>query len=324
MLWTDGRYSAQVTTEAREFQIDIVSGSAGVLDMIGGEILKGGIQKILFDGRVTSYNSVEELQQWFSHRQKTPPHPRRGKETVHIISRKGMLQELRLVKEKNELDILAEAARITGRVFTRLVSGIIAGMTEQEIAYRIEMLVREEGAEGMSFPAIVASGKNGAFPHAHPTGKKIRKGELVTVDFGVRYRGYVSDMTRTVAIGRISPQLRTMYMAVQNAQELGCKKAKAGMTGAEIDAVCRNYLTKRGFGKYFTHSTGHGIGMEVHELPNISPHHTTSLPVRSVITCEPGIYIHGVGGVRIEDALILTKSGTINLTGFVSKELIAL
>ena len=148
-------------------------------------------------------------------------------------------------------------------------------------------------------------------------------------------------MTRTLAVGKVSPRLRKIYEAVREAQELGRKKAKAGVTGAEIDAVCRQYLTKKGFGKYFTHSTGHGIGMEVHELPHISPTSTPSprrlgtsplkrgrgreeLPAGAVITCEPGVYIPNIGGVRIEDALVLTKKGNSNLTGHISKELLAL
>jgi Xaa-Pro aminopeptidase len=197
-------------------------------------------------------------------------------------------------------------------------------MTEKEIAGRLEDLMTEEGAEGISFPTIVASGKNGAFPHAKASNKKLKKGELVTIDFGARYKGYVSDMTRTVAVGKISPRLKQMYEAVREAQELGCQKAKAVVTGAEIDAVCRNYLTKKGLGRYFTHSTGHGIGMEVHEIPRISPSGAKKLPIGAVITCEPGVYIPNVGGVRIEDALVLTKNGNVNLSESLSKELLIL
>ena len=182
----------------------------------------------------------------------------------------------------------------------------------------------EEGAEGIAFPTIVASGKNGALPHARPSDKKIKSGELVTIDFGACFHGYVSDMTRTIAIGKISTRLKKIYEAVRKAQELGCTKAKAGVTGRQIDAVCRDYLTKQGLGKYFAHSTGHGIGMEVHELPIVSSYSDTLLIEGSVITCEPGVYIPNVGGVRIEDALVLTKGGNTNLSKSLSKELLTL
>ena len=155
---------------------------------------------------------------------------------------------------------------------------------------------------------------------------KIKRGELLTIDFGVRYKGYVSDMTRTVAVGEISPQLFRMYEAVRAAQERGCRKIKAGMTGKELDTVCRNSLVRRGYGKYFTHGTGHGIGMEVHELPVAAPGNFGRgvLPAGSVITCEPGVYIKGVGGVRIEDTLVLTKKGNANLAARVAKKLLIL
>ncbi|MEK7574616.1 MAG: M24 family metallopeptidase, partial [Patescibacteria group bacterium] len=164
----------------------------------------------------------------------------------------------------------------------------------------------------------------GALPHARPSNKKLKKGELVVIDWGVRYKGYVSDMTRTVAIGKISPKLREMYESVREAQEAGAEKAKAGMTGSELDAVCRDILNKKGYRKYFGHATGHGIGMEIHELPVIAPNCSDKLLSGSVITCEPGVYIPGIGGVRIEDSLILTKHGNINLSRSLTKKLLIL
>ncbi|MBI1838723.1 MAG: M24 family metallopeptidase, partial [Candidatus Colwellbacteria bacterium] len=150
------------------------------------------------------------------------------------------------------------------------------------------------------------------------------KGELITIDFGASYNGYMSDITRTVAVGRISPKLKEIYEIVRESQERGCKVAKAGVTGKDIDDVCRGYIIENGYGRNFSHSTGHGLGMSAHESPNITALNVKPLLVNSVVTIEPGIYIQGLGGVRIEDALIVTRNGNINLHKAAPKELIQL
>jgi Xaa-Pro aminopeptidase len=312
VLITDGRYTAQSRKEAKGFKVFITSGQKSAFGMLDRIIRKEKMRKILFDGAVTAYSVAEKLKQHI-----TPPQPsplKREGSKPELISKNGVLQELRLVKEKGEIRILAEAARRAGRAFTRLVPLVKVGMTEKEIAEKLETLCKEEGAEGFAFPTSVASGKNGALPHAKSTDKKVKKGELITVDFGIKYRGYCSDMTRMLAVGKVSPRLRAIFEAVKKAQELACKKAKAGMTGKEIDMLCRNYLIKKGLGKYFTHSTGHGVGMEVHELPVVSSLRNEKIPAGAVITIEPGVYIPNVGGARIEDALVLTKTGSKNLS----------
>lgn len=346
-LIADGRYTEQSKKETRGCKIFITSGQVSALHILGRLIQKQKIQKIVFDGSVTPYSVVADLKQYYK-TNTTPPQSSPqlrggGKETLQLISRKRVLQELRMVKEKGEQKLLAKAAKIACRSFTKLIPLIHVGMTEKEIAKRLEDIMIREGAEGFAFPTCVVSGKNGAFPHGKPGDKKIKMGELITIDFGVMYKRYVSDMTRTVAVGKVSPRLLKMYESVRIAQELGCRKAKAGMTGQELDAVCREYLTKKGYGNYFTHSTGHGIGMEVHELPIVAPKHTPlnppskegggkrgragdkeRLPTGSVITCEPGVYIPNVGGVRIEDALVLTRKGSVNLSEEVTRKLIVL
>ncbi len=309
-LITDGRYTAQSKKEANGFKIFITSRERTATQILESLCKQYHLHRIVFDGSVTSYSAIEDITKAIS--------------AVNFLSRKRVLQELRMVKDTEEIRLLKKAGDITVRAFMRLLPELYSGMTEKEIAQRLEMLCIEEGSEGVAFPTIVASGKNGAFPHARVTDKEIKNGELVTIDFGVRYKGYVSDMTRTVGIGKIGSRLKRMYEAVRKAQELGCKKAKAGVTGGKIDAVCRNYLEKKGFGKYFTHSTGHGIGIEVHELPLVSFRQNTKMPVGAVITCEPGVYIPNVGGARIEDALVLTKRGNLKLTEGIPKELIVL
>jgi len=332
LLITDGRYGVQARKEAKGFQIFISSVGKPTRAIFSEIVAKYNIRKILFDGSVTMHSTVEEMRQCLSRHTTTntttafgrPSSTKEGMENSELISRKGMLQELRIIKEKREIVLLKKAADIACGAFTKLLPELHAGMTEKSVARRLEDLMVGEGADGIAFPTIVASGKNGAHPHAKASDKKIRKGELVTIDFGARFRGYVSDITRTVAIGKITPRLKKMYEAVRKAQELGCRKTKAGITGAEIDAVCRTYLAKKGYGKYFTHSTGHGIGMEIHELPHISLSNTEALPAGAIITCEPGVYIQNVGGVRIEDALVLTEKGNINLSKSLFKKLLIL
>ncbi|OHA20611.1 MAG: hypothetical protein A3H73_02405 [Candidatus Taylorbacteria bacterium RIFCSPLOWO2_02_FULL_50_120] len=311
-LITDGRYAEQSKREAKEYEILITSEAHPTCAILRRLVCRCKVTKVLFDGTVTPYSVVEDL--------------RRELPEVVFSSQKRALQELRIVKGKEELGILSEAAKIACRSFKKLIPFIQVGITEREIARRLESLCLLEGADNLAFPIIVASGKNGALSHAKATDKKIKRGELLTIDFGVRYKGYVSDMTRTVAVGEISPQLFRMYEAVRAAQERGCRKIKAGMTGKELDTVCRNSLVRRGYGKYFTHGTGHGIGMEVHELPVAAPGNFGRgvLPAGSVITCEPGVYIKGVGGVRIEDTLVLTKKGNANLAARVAKKLLIL
>lgn len=323
LLITDGRYATQAKREAKGWDISITSGQMSAMKILERLLLHNHLRKILFDGTVTPYSVVEELKSSVTEDRDTSF--RQGgikKPTLQLISKKQVLQELRLVKEQGEIQILAEAAKRAGRAFKRLIPYLHVGMTERNIAQRLEALCREEGAEGFVFPTSVASGTNGALPHAKSTDKKIRRGELITIDFGIRYKGYSSDMTRMVAVGPIFGRIRKMFEAVKQAQELACQKAKGGMTGKAIDALCRGYLTQRGLGTYFTHSTGHGLGMEVHELPIISSYRDVVIPAGAVITCEPGVYVPGIGGVRIEDTLVLTEKGNINLSSDVTKDLV--
>ena len=347
LLITDSRYTSQAKREAKGFEVIILKQHESAISVLKRLVIKLGLRRILIDGAVSSYSAIEDIK-------KEVP-------TVKIISKKHLLQELRIVKDKEEIAILRKAAGIASRAFLRLLPEVKAGVTERSLAARLEALCREEGAEGMSFDTMVASGANSAFPHSKPSDKKLKGGELVLIDWGVLYKGYVSDMTRTVALGRISPRLRKIYETVRKAQELACDKAKAGIGGRALDAICRNYLDKKGLGKYFTYATGHGIGMEIHEMPVVSPrsnhpqpllteavhlsHPKTNaqglaklhvfashlrkggeekLPTGAVITCEPGVHIPSVGGVRIEDTLVLTKNGNINLSAGVTKELLIL
>ena len=229
--------------------------------------------------------------------------------------------DIRMVKDKQELELLKHAAWIADRAFTKLLLDIKPGCTERELAARLEYYMRELGSEKVSFDTIVASGERGALPHGVATEKRIEGGELITFDFGAVYKGYHSDITRTVMMGMATGWQKEVYAVVEAAQRRGIKEAQIGMTGKEVDAIVRQFIADSGYGDYFVHGLGHGVGMEIHEMPSINKRGETVLEDGMVFTIEPGIYIPGKGGVRIEDTVVLTEGGAVPLNT-VRKQLI--
>lgn len=225
-----------------------------------------------------------------------------------------LLLNLRAQKDEKEIEALIAAQRIAERALEQILTEIKPGVTEKEIAARLQYLMLSYGAEKMSFDPIVASGANGSMPHAVPTEKKIAAGEFVTMDFGCIYRGYCSDMTRTVCVGQPTEEMQEVYDIVLRAQLAGIAVAKAGVTGKDIDGAARKVIEDAGYGAYFGHSFGHGVGVEIHESPNASPANEKPMPVGAVISAEPGIYLPGKFGVRIEDVLILRDGGCEDIT----------
>jgi len=225
-----------------------------------------------------------------------------------------------LVKTPGEIKIMKRAAKATERVFASVLPFILPGATEREIAGQMEDLAMKiKGVSALAFPPIIASGPNGAEPHAEITDRALAAGDLVTVDFGVMMDGYASDMTRTFIIGKLSAKQSSIYDSVKRAQAAGLKAAKAGMPCAALDAVTRDVIRKDGFEKYFIHTTGHGIGTEIHEDPRIGAHSEAVLEAGMVVTIEPGIYIEGLGGVRIEDTIVITETGCDVMTPGIPK-----
>jgi len=308
-IFTDGRYFSQAKEGCPDFEL-VPTGRSLFWEELEKICRKLDLKKIIFDSVRTNYGQVSRLKE------------RMG--NVSIIGVENILQKIRVVKDEAELEQIQQAVSISTKSFNELLSFIKEGVTENELSWKLETLMRENGAEKISFALIVASGQNGAKPHARATNKKVAKGELITFDFGCFYNGYASDITRTVALGNVSDKLAEIYETVKTAQELGCKAVKAGISGSEIDKICRDYISSKGYGEYFLHGTGHGAGMEVHELPYVSASNKEPLPENSVITVEPGIYIEGIGGVRIEDTVAVKKDGSINMSGGFSKELIVL
>lgn len=225
-----------------------------------------------------------------------------------------LLWDLRRVKDGEELAAMEAAQGIAEQALEDILKEVRPGVTEKELAARLQYLMLHYGAEDMSFDPIVVSGPNGSLPHGVPSGRAVERGDFVTMDFGCIYQGYCSDMTRTVAVGSATEEMRRVYGAVLSAQLAGIAAARGGVTGQALDGVARAVIEEAGYGPYFTHSFGHGVGVEIHESPNASPRNDQPLPAGAVISAEPGIYLPGKLGVRIEDVLLLTETGCRNLT----------
>ena len=250
---------------------------------------------------------------------------RRFSEKLHceLVPATELLWTLRAVKDQAELECMIQAQRIAEKALADILGEIRPGVTEKEIAALLLYKMLHYGAEDKSFDPIVVSGANGSLPHGVPSEKPIQAGEFVTMDFGCKFGGYCSDMTRTVAVGRVTEEMENVYNTVLKAQLAGIAAAKAGATGAAVDGAARQVIADAGYGPYFGHSFGHSVGVEIHENPNATPSNSKPLPAGVVISAEPGIYLPGKLGVRIEDVIVITEQGCQNIT-LASKELLIL
>ncbi len=230
------------------------------------------------------------------------------------VSDQSAVEKLRCVKDASELACMQEAADIIGRVFEAVVPLIRPGITELELAAEIEHEMKRRGASGASFETIVASGARSAWPHAQPSSKPLRKRELVVLDQGAILRGYCSDMTRTVFLGKAPSRVRKLYQAVLDAQHAAKSIIRPGLKAGDVDRAARAVLRHAGLVRYFTHSTGHGLGLEVHEMPRLGKGEEFVLQEGMVVTVEPGVYVEGLGGIRIEDDVVVTPQGAVDLT----------
>jgi len=225
-----------------------------------------------------------------------------------------IIWSLRKVKDSSEILLMKRAAELTSRGMNRAAEVIEAGLTEREVAAEIEYEMRKSGSDGVAFDTIVSSGPNSAFPHGGCGDRVIEKGDLVIIDIGAKYKDYCSDLTRTFIIGKSSPKQVQIYETVRKAQDLAVKSIQAEVEAKKVDHVARDYISKAGYGDYFVHSLGHGVGLDVHELPILSPKSMDVLVKGNVVTVEPGIYIPGFGGVRIEDTVLVLEDGSEKLT----------
>jgi Xaa-Pro aminopeptidase len=303
---TDFRYVEQATSQCEGFEI--VQHSGAIIEEVAAQAKKLGIKKLGFEQdhlTFASYRAYENAVEG------------------ELVPVSGVVEKLRLIKTPSEIKILKEAADIADAAFKHILDFIRPGKTELEVSNELEFFMRKAGATSSSFDIIVASGYRGALPHGVASDKVIENGDFVTLDFGAYYKGFISDITRTVAVGEPSAKLKEIYDVVLEAQLRGMAGIKPGMTGKEADALTREYITEKGYGEYFGHSTGHGIGLEVHEGPALSSKSDFILEPGMLVTVEPGIYIPGLGGVRIEDDTQITETGNETLTHS-TKELIIL
>jgi len=287
VLLTDGRYTAQAG-EQSTLPVVIVQG----LDAAAAERVDG--QRLAVEGDHLTLKRFRALSDAL------------GREPIVLD---GVLNPLRVVKSAHEIERLREAARVTDVAYQAALAVIRPGVREVEVALEMERIMRLEGAEGAGFEIIVASGVRGAMPHGVASNKEIRAGELVTLDFGAKVDGYHADMTRTVAVGEVGAEERRMYDAVLEAQEAAVAAVAPGRSGRELDAVARDILTRHGLGEYFAHSLGHGTGLAIHEDPRLSQRSDDVLVPGMIVTVEPGVYIPGFTGLRIEDLVVVTDSG---------------
>lgn len=233
------------------------------------------------------------------------------------------ISSLRLIKSTEEIDKIKQAQKIADKAFYHILPFLKQGVTERDAALELEFFIRKNGAEGISFDIIFASGANGSMPHAIPTDKKIQKGDLVVMDFGAKFDSYHSDMTRTIAMGSVTPEQEHVYNTVLTAQKAALKSVKDGVECSKVDEIARQIIEHAGFGSNFGHSTGHGVGLQIHENPRLSSASTETLKSNMIVTIEPGIYIEGKFGVRIEDMVLVTKDGC-DIMSEITKDLIVL
>ena len=297
--FTDSRYTEAASRVVRDAAVEEVGRGRGYLTLIREVLQRDGVARMGFD------DAAMTVRDYNRYREGLP---------CELAPAAELLEKLRAQKDPEELEIMIAAQRIAERALAEALNDIRPGVTEKEIAARIQYLMLHYGAEDKSFDPIVVSGPNGSLPHGVPSDRPIQAGEFVTIDMGCVYHGYCSDMTRTVAVGHVTEEMEQVYDTVLRAQLAGIAAARAGATGAEVDGAARQVITDAGYGPYFGHSFGHGVGVEIHESPNATPGNDQPLPERAVISAEPGIYLPGKLGVRIEDVLYLTEEGCRNLT----------
>lgn len=299
VLWVDPRYALQAGEQARG--VEVIVEKRGLLKAVGRWLLRKRARRVGYEPAQVSCAEFDRLAS------ETRP-------GLKLTPARDLVEELREVKDQDEITRLREAGRVTAAVYAEVRRQARPGVRESDLAAEIEYRMRKKGAEGAAFETIVASGPRGAFPHARASAKLLEEGELVIFDLGAILGGYAADMTRTVYLGEPSRRVRELYAAVAEAQRRATAAVREGARAGEVDAVARGTLRRRRLDRLFTHGTGHGVGLEVHERPRVGRGEKTRLKARAVVTVEPGIYLEGFGGIRIEDTVLVGPDGPEVLT----------
>ena len=301
ILATDSRYETQAQIEAPEFEIyRYTEGLASSLP----EILRAlGTKRLGFESVRLSYLQFQKFQE----------HLKKENLKVSLVPTENLVEELRMTKEPQEIEAIKRSLALSESVFETIVGTLCVGTSEKELAWAVEKGLRESGAESVAFPPIVASGHNAALPHAIPTDRPIGRGEPILFDWGARLNGYCSDISRTIVLGSPDDTFKKVYQVVQDAQSMAIEGMKPGMSTQAVDKIARDHITAKGFGDHFGHALGHGVGLATHEKPNLSPIRPMNLEVGMVTTVEPGIYIPGWGGVRLENMVVVEEDAAVVL-----------
>jgi Xaa-Pro aminopeptidase len=297
VLATDSRYTTEAAGEAKGFE---------VLTLKKG--LAEAFPELMSNLSTRSLGFEEDYVTWGLHREVIKK-VEAASLKVDFLPLDGMVGKMREVKDPSEIEALEASAGLISRILDDIIPHLEPGLTEKEVAWRIEVLSHEAGADGLAFPAIVASGPNGALPHAVPTDRKLEPGEPIIFDMGVRLEGYCSDMTRTHFLGEARKEFKEIYSIVREAQLAALEEVRPGVWSDHPDGSARQVIGKAGFGDYFGHSLGHGVGLATHEGPRLSPLKRVELKEGMVVTVEPGIYLPGKGGVRLEEMVVVEREG---------------
>ena len=303
---TDGRY----TEQARHEVPDLKRGAyqADFAGAFAEACRDSGVKRVGFEAAGVSYKLFRQLAE---------------ADGLELKPVGEEIERYRWSKDADEIRLIEEAQAITDEAFGRILPKLSEGVTEKEAALELEWAMRQSGADGVAFDSIVAFGENAAEPHHHPTDRPLRPGDVVKMDFGALRSGYRSDMTRTVAFGDVPSELTKIYDVVRRAHQAGVEAIRAGVSGADADRASRDVVKEAGFGDAFSHSLGHGVGLEIHEGPTLRTTSEDVIPEGAVVTVEPGVYVPGLGGVRIEDMVVVTAEGCRVITGS-SKDLVTL
>lgn len=297
ILFTDPRYQTQAPLES---DCDVKIAKGPLLVEVSTWFRRLRVQRLGFERGRISFENYDFL--------------KRQAKGIKLIPVSGVIEQIRMVKSPAEIGTIRAAVELNSAALDQALREFRPGMTEIDLAAEIEYRMRQLGADGPSFETIVASGPRSALPHAHPTTAPVDSNQLLLIDMGATVAGYASDMTRTLGAGHLPPKAKRIYKAVLESQLAALDAVKAGARSSVVDGAARNVLKKHGFDKFFVHSTGHGLGLEIHEMPRIGRKDPTILKSGMAITIEPGVYLEGFGGVRIEDTVVVTEKGCRILT----------